>query len=63
MHDGNKKMENKRSGQDRRQVHTFLLHDRRSGPFCRRHANAIMNERKKARKYWDWQLREWRPLS
>lgn len=62
MQEGNINMDYKRSGEDRRKVHTFLLHERRLGPFCRRHANAIINERKNAPKYWDWQLEQWRPL-
>jgi hypothetical protein len=58
MQEGKKKLNSKRSGEDRRKVHTFLLHERRLGPFCRRHAN----ERKNVPKYWDWQSGEWKPL-
>lgn len=62
MQKGNNNLDSKRSGKDRRKVHTFLLHDRRIGPYCRRHANAIINERKNAPKYWDWQSGEWKTL-
>jgi aromatic ring-cleaving dioxygenase len=51
-----------RSMEDRRKVNTFLLHERRVGPFCRRHPNAALKERKRAPKYWDWRLGQWLPL-
>jgi hypothetical protein len=62
MQEGKKNSESKRSGEDRRKVHTFLLHERRLGPFCRRHASAVVKERKKSPKYWDWRLAQWKPL-
>ena len=62
MQEGNKNMDHQRSGEDRRKVHTFLLHDRRLGPFCRRHANVLIKEKDNAPKYWDWQSGEWKPL-
>jgi hypothetical protein len=37
-------MVDQRSGEDRRKTHTFLLDERRTGPFCRRRAYAILKE-------------------
>lgn len=33
-----KQLIEKRSGQDRRKIHTYLAKDRRIGPYCRRRA-------------------------
>ncbi|MGD8847683.1 MAG: hypothetical protein PVI54_19335 [Desulfobacteraceae bacterium] len=51
-----------RSLEDRRKVKTFLLDERRVGPFCRRQANATLKKGKSVPKYWDWRSGQWRPI-
>jgi hypothetical protein len=42
-------MVDQRSGKDRRKTHTFILDDRRTGPFCRRRAYAMLKEGENSR--------------